>query len=177
MKRAFFFDRDGVVNHRIIGAYVRNIEEFEFKDGFFELFEFVKSNGFLAVLVTNQQGIGKGLMTESDLQNVHDYMQTRLNEKTGFEFDALYFCPSLASANSPDRKPNYGMFAKAIEALDIQPDESWTIGDSPSDMIAGKGAGTRTIFLDEKKTHKINEADFTFDSLNAILAFLKNNIN
>ncbi|MDQ1266151.1 MAG: D-glycero-D-manno-heptose 1,7-bisphosphate phosphatase, partial [Bacteroidota bacterium] len=70
MNKAFFFDRDGIVNHRIIGDYVKNINEFRFKDEFFQIFETVKSQGYLAILVTNQQGIGKGLMTEEDLRSV-----------------------------------------------------------------------------------------------------------
>ena len=83
MNKAFFFDRDGIVNKRIIGDYVKEISEFEFIPEFFDIFELICKKGYIPILVTNQQGIGKKLMTEEQLIIVHDYMNKNLLDKTG----------------------------------------------------------------------------------------------
>lgn len=175
MRKAIFFDRDGVVNHRIVGDYVKFPEEFVFSDGFFEFFSLVKSKGFLAILVTNQQGIGKGLMTAEQLQAVHNFMINELLEKTGFAFDAIYFCPDLAGVDSNRRKPKPGMFEEAIAEFGINAEQSWTIGDSRSDVQAGKAVGTGTILLG---MHQRDEfTDFVFPSINDIGKFFDENVN
>ena len=81
--KAIFFDRDGVINIRIVGEYVQCYDDFKFCPDFFSLFSYVKSLGYLAIIVTNQQGIGKGIMTENDLQNVHTQMQEQIMQQTG----------------------------------------------------------------------------------------------
>ncbi len=160
MRKAIFFDRDGVVNRRIIGGYVRSPEEFIFFDDFFEFFKFIKEDGYLAILVTNQQGIGKGLMTEDDLQAVHNFMNEQLLSKTGYSFDDIFFCPDLHSAGSNRRKPQPGMIIEAIEKYSIDPLYSWTIGDSLTDAIAGKKADTTTILLTEENILESEFVDF-----------------
>lgn len=172
MNKAFFFDRDGVVNHRIMGDYVKKIEELVIYDDFIEIFRLVKSKGYMAVLVTNQQGIGKGLMTDADLAKVHDYMQDILEQQTGYNFDALYYCSDLAGAGSLCRKPAPGMFLNAIAEHNITPDESWTLGDSKSDILAGKAAGTRTLWL-TPSTDELPECDYRFPTHRDVLEFLK----
>ncbi len=175
MSRAFFFDRDGIVNRRIVGDYVKKIEEFVFNDGFFELFKAVKGKGFLAILVTNQQGIGKGLMTEDDLEEIHRYMNDKLMGEVGYSFDAIYFCSDLDGTGSKRRKPETGMFEEAIERFGIDASSSWTIGDSVSDVKAGKSIGTQTILVG---SHLQNElADYLFPSIADVKEFFDKNVN
>lgn len=175
MIRAVFFDRDGVVNRRLVGDYVKNIDEFEFSKGFFELFKLVKDKGFLAILVTNQQGIGKGLMTADDLANVHKYMNDELMKNTGYQFDGIFYCSDLANSGSKRRKPETGMFEEAIEKFNIDAKASWTIGDSISDTKAGKAIGTITILIG---LHLHNEtADFLFPSVEDVKRFFDDNVN
>lgn len=145
MNKAFFFDRDGVVNYRIVGQYVDSPAKFKFIDDFFDFFRLVKTSGFLAVLVTNQQGVGKGLMSEEDLAGVHEYMQQILFKRAAYKFDDIFFCPALESENSLCRKPNPGMALSAIKKWNIDAEQSWLVGDRKSDIIAGKRAGLRTI--------------------------------
>jgi len=172
MKKAVFFDRDGIVNIRIVGDYVKKIEEFTFIEDFFELFSIVKKLGYLAILVTNQQGIGKGLMTSDDLEQVHNFMNERLFERTNFKFDAIYYCPDLAQSGSIRRKPNPGMFYEAIERFGIDTANSWTIGDSITDIEAGKEVGTKTILVG---LHLKNEAaDYIFPSIREVKFFFEN---
>lgn len=157
-RKAVFFDRDGIVNKRIIDGYVTNYSDFHFIPEFFEIFKFFKNKSFLAILVTNQQGIGKGLMTHEQLDDIHDKMQKDILIKTNYRFDKIYFAPQLAHENSIMRKPNPGMLLKAIEEFNIDIVNSWTIGDGIRDVIAGKKAKTKTILVGNFES--IPDADF-----------------
>jgi D-glycero-D-manno-heptose 1,7-bisphosphate phosphatase len=146
-KKAVFFDRDGIVNLRPVGDYVKTIEDFHLLPDFLDFFVKIKEKGFVAILISNQQGVGKGLMSESDLMFLNDFMQNELMLRLGVKFDDAYYCTSLAGENSPRRKPEPGMLLEAIEEWNINHNDSWMIGDSESDIIAGKRAGVRTIFV------------------------------
>ncbi len=146
INRAVFFDRDGVVNKRIIGGYVTSIDEFVFLPEFFTLFKLVKQN-FLAILITNQQGLGKNLMTEKELSSIHSYMQYQLRIQTGYSFDDISYCGDLAESNSFRRKPNPGMLLEAMERWNINPKESFMIGDNISDYLAAINANINPILI------------------------------
>lgn len=148
--KAFFFDRDGIINHRLIDNYVIDYKNFIFFSDFFRIFKLIKSHNYLAIIITNQQGIGKGLMTENDLINIHSQMQSELFSFTNHQFDDIYYCPDLDTLNSFRRKPNPGMIFEAIEKWNIDESESFMIGDSISDVIAGKKAELKTILMDSK---------------------------
>lgn len=136
MNKAVFFDRDGIINKRFIGDYIKSPDEFEFLPEIFEILKYVKSKGYLAIVITNQQGIDKGLMSEEDLAIIHDFMQIELEKNCGVSFDAIFYCPELAETDSYRRKPNAGMFEEAVELFDIDTQISYMIGDSVSDAIA-----------------------------------------
>ena len=150
---AVFFDRDGIVNKRIINDYVKNIDEFEFIPDFFYIFNLVKQFGFQTFLITNQQGIGKKLMTEDDLDKIHQYMQDVLLTRTGYQFDKIYFSPSLAQENDYRRKPNPGMILEAIKDFNLNPNSCLMIGDSISDVLAGKNADILTVLVYHEQNH------------------------
>jgi D-glycero-D-manno-heptose 1,7-bisphosphate phosphatase len=157
MNKALFLDRDGIINERIIGGYITKPEEFKLIHESLSLFSWAKEHGYLTVIVTNQQGIGKGLMSEQDLAKVHAYMRSLLADH-GFTPDAIEFCGDLAATNSPRRKPAPGMLLDAAQKLDIDLSSSWMIGDSISDAQAGKHAGTKTILVGDY--FDIHEADY-----------------
>ena len=157
MNKVLFLDRDGIINERMIGGYITKPSEFTLIPESLTLFAWAKEHGYLTVIVTNQQGIGKGLMTEQDLANVHAYMYSLLAEH-GFTPDAIEFCSDLAGTNSSRRKPAPGMLLDAAQKLDIDFSSSWMIGDSISDAQAGKHAGTKTILVGDYSD--IPEADF-----------------
>ena len=157
MNKVLFLDRDGIINERMIGGYITKSSEFTLIPESLTLFAWAKEHGYLTVIVTNQQGIGKGLMTEQDLANVHAYMYSLLAEH-GFTPDAIEFCSDLAGTNSSRRKPAPGMLLDAAQKLDIDFSSSWMIGDSISDVQAGKHSGTKTILVGDYSD--IPEADF-----------------
>ncbi|HRS01985.1 MAG TPA: HAD family hydrolase [Bacteroidota bacterium] len=154
--KAFFLDRDGIINERLIGDYVKSAEEFKFIEDFFNLLKKIKESNYLAILISNQQGIGKGLMTLNDLEKIHNYMQNELEKKTNYKLDDIFICTSLASENDYRRKPNPGMILEAIEKYDIDPNLSFMVGDSLSDVEAGKRAGVKTIFIGDDYNIKAN---------------------
>jgi histidinol-phosphate phosphatase family protein len=162
-----FLDRDGVINHRIMDDYVKTIEEFIFLDEAPDaIVHFSKIFGRI-VVVTNQQGIGKGLMSESNLSVVHTYMIQEI-EKLGGRIDAVYFAPQLAKENSAMRKPGSGMALKAkSEFPEIDFSKSVMVGDSDSDIEFGKRLGMITVKISPTKMDD-SKADLYVAHLNQL---------
>ena len=146
-----FLDRDGVINKRIPGAYVEKVEQFNFFPNLAEHFKILNKFFSRVIVVTNQQGIGKELMTHEDLAVVHDYMLFEIEMNDGV-VDAVYYCPELAEFDPPCRKPNPGM---ALEAKTNFPDidfkNSLMVGDSESDIQFGNRLGMKTLLVKTKK--------------------------
>jgi D-glycero-D-manno-heptose 1,7-bisphosphate phosphatase len=141
-----FLDRDGVINRRIPGDYVRTWEQFRFLRGARAGLRLLREAGFLLVVFTNQRGIARGLMTEEDLAEVHRRMLAEL-DRAGVALDAIYHCPHDQDADCDCRKPRPGMLARAIERFDVDPARSWVVGDSPSDLEAGRAVGVPGILV------------------------------
>lgn len=142
-----FLDRDGVINQRIAGDYVKRVEEFVFLDGVLEALQLLATQFGRIVVVTNQQGIGKGAMTEADLSAIHTHMLAEVG-KAGGRIDAVFHCPSVEADNPPCRKPNTGMALEAqAQFSDIIFAKSIMVGDSPSDMEFGRRLGMRCAFI------------------------------
>ncbi|MBR77165.1 MAG: phosphatase [Flavobacteriales bacterium] len=141
MKKKFdtlFLDRDGVINHKIENDYVKSIQDFKFIPEFIYVVKDLSLLFNRIIIITNQQGIGKGLMSICDLNEIHEYMLNTINDNNG-KIDKIYFCPHLASENCFCRKPSPGMIQKAFQDYpDIDRSKSYFIGDSDSDMQAGK---------------------------------------
>lgn len=140
-----FLDRDGVINTHIKGGYVTSLSEFEFIDGVLTSLPKLAQIVGRIVVVTNQQCIGKGILSESELNEIHDHMVTTIQNEGG-RIDAVYFAPQLVSENSSMRKPNTGM-ADAAQAQfpDIDFTKSIMVGDSLTDMEFGKRKGMKTV--------------------------------
>ncbi len=156
-----FLDRDGVVNKRILGGYVLKWDEFEFLDGVLDAFSRFSELFGRILVVTNQQGIGKGLMTEGQVADIHDRMIGKI-KSCGGRVDNVIVCGQLASEPNNFRKPNPTM---AFMAKEIYPEidfsKSIMVGDSDSDVMFGRNAGMITV-----KTEGFSIlADFNFDSL------------
>lgn len=140
-----FLDRDGVINRRIPESYVTAIKEFEFLPGSKEAIAECASVFKHILVVTNQQGIGKGLMTESDLEAIHHHMQMEVH-LAGGRIDEAYFCPGLKRDNPICRKPEIGMYLQACDDFpEIHPEKSIMVGDSPSDIQFGRKAGIKIL--------------------------------
>lgn len=151
-----FLDRDGVINKKIDNDYVKKWSEFIFIENSLKAIS-VLSNYFKRIfLVTNQRGVGKGLMSLNDLNNIHKIMNKKIQENGG-RIDKIYFCTST-NDKSLCRKPNIGMANSAkSDYPDIDFKKSLIVGDSTSDILFGKKAGMMTILISKKNKH----IDFT----------------
>ena len=142
--KALFLDRDGVLNVLRPNDYVKCPDELEILPGVKEAIILLRRHYDLILIVTNQQGIGKGLMTEADLTAVH----AKLQECLGNTIDRIYYCPELERAHSFRRKPNIGMDLQARRDYPgLRLKESVMVGDSMTDMLFGRRAGMQTVLV------------------------------
>lgn len=171
--RAFFFDRDGVVNVSPGAGYVLAWEDFHFSDGIIDALRWLKQSGFALIVVTSQQGVGKGLMSQQDLDDIHARMQDALS-RHGVVFDAIYACTCLASDPACTcRKPAAEMVLRAAAEHDLDLTQSWLIGDHDRDIQMAVNAGVpRTIRVNNGKPPCV-PATFTLDSVSDLLPLLK----
>ncbi len=162
-----FLDRDGVINERIIDGYVLDYKDFVFKQGVLSALKIFGTLFYNIFIVTNQQCIGKGLITEEKFKDITDKMLQDIR-KSGAKVDKLYYCPYLKSDNSPLRKPNIGMGLQAQKDFpNTDFKKSIMVGDTNSDMIFGKRLGMYTVFIDNNtgETFQKELVDKTYYSL------------
>ena len=153
-----FLDRDGVINKRLMGDYVQSWEEFEFIPGSLEAIAKASSMFETIVVVTNQQGIAKKLMTEQDLADIHGQMVEEVT-KAGGRIDHVYHCPELASEDPHCRKPNLGMANQAKAMFPkIDFEKSIMVGDSISDMQFGERLSMKCCFIGENDQYDSYES-------------------
>lgn len=170
---AFFFDRDGVVNVSPGDGYVLRWEDFHFSEGVIEALAWIKARGFALILVTNQQGVGKGLMTQAALDDIHARMQAEL-AKHDAQFDAIYACTCLKSdPNCLCHKPNPAMAVRAAMEHDLDLAKSWLIGDHDRDIqMAGSAGVPNTVrVLGEREVEVC--ASHTVTSVSELVPLLK----
>jgi len=151
-KRAVFLDRDGVIVEQVEG-YVRRPEDLVFIPGAAEAIASLNRAGLLVVLVTNQAGVAKGVLTPQDLDAIHDRLEHELAAR-GAHLDRIYTCLHHPEATVPEfardcdcRKPETGMLDQAARELGIDLHRSYLVGDMTTDILAGKRAGCRTILV------------------------------
>ena len=147
-----FLDRDGVINIKLDGRYVKNTDEFEFMIGAEMAISKLSKIFNRILIVTNQQGIAKGIMSDNDLDVLHEYMLFEI-KKNGGVIDKIYYCPHLATESCNCRKPNPGLIQQAvIDFPKIKLAQSYLIGDSDTDIIAGNKMGLITVKVDNEYT-------------------------
>ena len=154
-QKAIFLDRDGTINKYV--GFLRSPSEFELLPGVADAVRLINESGYLAIVVTNQPVIARGEVTVSELQVIHDKLETLLGHE-GAYVDGLYYCP-----HHPDkgfegevkelkfdcdcRKPKPGLILRAAEDFNIRLEDSWMIGDGKNDVKAGQAAGCRTVLI------------------------------
>lgn len=162
LQRVAFLDRDGIINERAAAhAYIERLDDFHFRAGAVAMLQGLAEDGYRLVVVTNQQGIGKGRMTEADLKAIHASMTAALAAE-GVTLGGIFACPHLAARGCFCRKPAPGLFYRALNELPFLVDipGSVLIGDSGSDAAAARAVGIPTRVLvadhaDEAATHVV----------------------
>ena len=170
-----FLDRDGVINKRIHGNYITGIDSFEFLAGAKQAIALLSNYFKLIVVVTNQQGIAKGIMTDSNLLDIHTYMCAQI-DLAGGKIDECYFAPNLQGAEGDMRKPNSRMAELAkSEFPQIDYHKCVMVGDTDTDIQFGRNLGMKTVRI--KTDEGIGyDADVTLDSLISFAKKLRNEI-
>ena len=154
-QKAVFLDRDGTLN-RYVG-FLRSTDELTLIEGAAEAVKRINSSGYLAVVVTNQPVIARGEVTVSELEEIHNKLETLLGLE-GAYIDAIYYCPHHPhkgyEGEIPElkfdcdcRKPKPGMLLDAAKDFNIDLSSSWMVGDSENDIAAGRSAGCRTALI------------------------------
>ncbi len=146
MKKAFFLDRDGVINAEV--EYLYKPDETVILPGVVSALRRLREAGFLAIVVTNQSGVARGMYGEADVHAVHERIRELLAAE-GASVDGFYHCPHHPKFSSPCdcRKPQPGMLLAACRDFDIDPARSAMVGDRLSDLAAGRAAGCRACYL------------------------------
>jgi D-glycero-D-manno-heptose 1,7-bisphosphate phosphatase len=169
---AVFLDRDNTIIDD--PGYLADPQGVRLLAGAAEALKRLADAAWRLVVVTNQSGIARGLLTEERLHQVHAEMQRQLALR-GATLDAIYYCPYLPDAavqayarDSDERKPNPGMLLRAAREMDLDLSASWMIGDGDRDIEAGRRAGCRTIRVRRAGVgveEELAQADFTVTSL------------
>jgi D-glycero-D-manno-heptose 1,7-bisphosphate phosphatase len=175
-QKAIFLDRDGTINKHI--GFLKNINDFELLPGVEEAIRMINASGFLAIVATNQPVIARGDLTEDELTEIHNKMETLLG-KSGAYLDGIYICPHHPDSGFEGerkelkvmcscRKPAPGMLKQAADDFNIDLSQSWMVGDGKNDVKAGIAAGCKTALISD--TNGICEGqDVTGDSLLACI--------
>ena len=141
MNRAVFLDRDGVLNVYLPGDYAKTPDELLLLPGVGAIVQKLRAAGYLTILISNQQGVAKGLMTLADLAAVTAKLRAEV------PLDALYYCPHLKSEDCACRKPKPGMLLQAAQEHAIDLSASVFIGDTPTDAQAALAAGVPFVLV------------------------------
>jgi len=145
MKRAVFIDRDGVINRKAEeGAYVTRWEDFHMLPGVAEAISLLDRAGWSVIVISNQRCVAKGLLTIAQLEAIHQKMLEELS-RSGANLGGIYYCPHDKEPPCSCRKPSPGMLLTAAQEHQIDLTLSWIIGDSDSDIAAGRRAGCGTV--------------------------------
>lgn len=164
-KKAVFLDRDGVLCEDT--DYVTGFDKLHIFPYAREAVRLIHQKGYLAIVVTNQSGIARGMMTEELVKEINQY----LKEETGV--DEVYYCPHLPPEQKEIfpyrifcdcRKPKTGMLRQAEKVYDIDMEASYMVGDRVSDIQTGRNAGAKTVYL-SYDLENIGGADYSYKNL------------
>ncbi|RKY36167.1 MAG: hypothetical protein DRP78_04310 [Candidatus Omnitrophota bacterium] len=146
LEKIIFLDRDGVINRNPETGYVDCLEKFEFLPGVIEAIKNLFVAGYKVIVVSNQAGVSKGLYTEQILETITINMQKQI-EAGGGQISSVQYCVHGHNDGCVCRKPEIGLFTRAVKNIDIDFEHSFMIGDTERDIQAGFDFGCRTILL------------------------------
>ncbi|KAF0132875.1 MAG: D-glycero-D-manno-heptose 1 7-bisphosphate phosphatase [Candidatus Saganbacteria bacterium] len=144
MNKAVFLDKDGTINDSL--GYLGHYKELNLLPHSAEAIKLLNEAGYKTIVISNQSGIARGYFSEDMVQAIDKTLQKYLLNQGAF-IDAFYYCPHHPEKNCDCRKPNIELINKAVKRFDIDIKSSFFIGDNTTDMMAGKKAGLKTIFV------------------------------
>jgi len=173
---AVFLDRDGVINipPPPEQRYITRPEDFHLMPGIAEAIRLLNQRQIPVGVVTNQKCVAIGRLKESTLWKIHDRMEELLEQERA-HVDAIRYCPHQESDNCRCRKPLPGMIFDAAEELGVSPETGWMVGDQPRDLVAGKAAGCRTLWIHPEPDPEV-ETDIWLPSTLNLCAWIQENL-
>jgi len=169
-QKAFFLDRDGIIN--VDHGYVNKVEDFEFTEGIFSLLKLLINNNFKLFIVTNQSGIGRNYYSKEEFSTLTEWMLSEL-KKRDIEIVSVHHCAHAPEENCNCRKPETGMVDEILAKNEIDLENSWMIGDKQSDIDLAKNSKIKqTIAIGERK---IENATYSFKTILECKLFLEEN--
>ncbi len=150
-KPAVFLDRDGTINEQM--GYINHRDRFVMLPGAAEAIRLLNTNGFLAVVASNQSGVARGYFPPELVREIHVRMEKML-EENGARLDGIFFCPHHPRGSVPEysvkcdcRKPGTGLIAQACRKLDIDMTRSVVVGDRCQDLEMARRAGLEGVLV------------------------------
>lgn len=172
-----FVDRDGVINQDS-DAYVKSLDEWHPLPGSIEALATLSTHGYQVIVITNQSGIARGLLTLKDLEAMHTKLKLLVAQQGGYIQD-IFYCPHGPEDNCDCRKPLPGLFIQAQKKYNINLEHSWCVGDSYRDIEAGLAVGARVVLVKTGKGERalanhpeLKDALPIFEDLSAFTAWL-----
>jgi D-glycero-D-manno-heptose 1,7-bisphosphate phosphatase len=188
-RAAVFLDRDGTIIEDV--GYLRRLEQVAFFPWSIDAIRALNRAGLPVVLITNQSGIARGLMTEAFVDQTHRFIAERL-AAGGARIDGYHFCPHHPQGKVEPyarecncRKPGCGMIERAAAELGLDPSRSFVVGDTWLDVGAGRAAGARSILVRRRLTARDEapppppglEADAIVDNLAAAASWILTHVD
>lgn len=143
-RSVIFLDRDGTINKDL--GYLRDPNQVRILPGVVDALSLLQEKGWPLVIITNQSGIGRGYYELHDMRAIQEMIEAEL-KSSGIVFDGFYFCPHTPDEHCNCRKPEPGLLLQAASEMGINLNNSWMIGDKPSDVLAGQRAGCQSILI------------------------------
>ena len=162
---SLFLDRDGVINKKINDGYVLSVNDLDFIPGSLKAISILSNIFGSLFIVTNQQCVGKGLLTLQELNNIHEYMLEKIREKGGRITD-IFIATSLEKDKNSMRKPSTGMACQALNKYpEIELAKSFMAGDTLTDMLFGRRSGMKNILINKHSLSEKNMYEYRFNTL------------
>ncbi len=161
--KVVFLDRDGTINED--KGHTHKIEDLKFISKTLEALKKLQEAGYKLIIITNRDGIAKGIYTKEDYFIFRTEMHKQLKNE-GIIIDAEYFCPHHSNDNCNCRKPKIGMFEQAARDFDFDFKDCWMIGDKDVDILAGQNAGCKTVHVLTGQHGPVSYANFIARDLN-----------
>lgn len=169
MRKGVFLDKDGTLVKDV--PYNINIDQIAFVPRIVDALSLLAQAGYRLLIITNQSGVGRGLFTEDQLKASLNFIVDKL-AADHVEIDGYYYCPHspYSSIDSHTigcscRKPQPGLIHQAVIEHAIDVHRSWIIGNSDSDVVAGKTAGSKTAYIGDPVTGRRTGADIVVETL------------
>lgn len=156
MARFVLLDRDGVINRKIRNSYVLSWSQFAFLAGALDALRMFRDAGYVPLVVSNQAGVGKGLMTRSTLDQITRRFSRRVDAAGGC-IGKVYYCTHRREQRCACRKPRAGLLLAAQRDFQFDFAETYMIGDSASDLIAATRVGCAAVIVNGNAASQVNE--------------------